>query len=79
MSPLSRNTRRRLALYGVGAAVAAAVWLLPRVLMKRQPGVPVRRLDLEAAAAMDRPEVKLLVEILRLEDAFLRIIGQVLR
>jgi acetylornithine deacetylase/succinyl-diaminopimelate desuccinylase-like protein len=69
MSPLSRNTRRRMALYGGAAAVAVAAWLLPRVLARREPGVPVRRLDLEAAAAMDRPEVKLLVEILRLDSS----------
>jgi len=69
MSPLSRNTRRRLALYGGAAAVAAAVWALPRVLALRQPGIPVRRLDLEAAAAMDRPEVKLLVEVVRLDSS----------
>lgn len=69
MSPLSRNTRRRLALYGGAAVVAAAVWLLPRVLARRQPGVPVRRFDLEAAAAMDRPEVKLLAEVVRLDSS----------
>jgi acetylornithine deacetylase/succinyl-diaminopimelate desuccinylase-like protein len=69
MSPLSRNARRRLALYGGAAAVAAAVWALPRVLAWRQPGIPVRRLDLEAAAAMEKPEVKLLVEILRLDSS----------
>ncbi len=69
MSPLSRNTRRRLALYGGAALVAVAAWTLPILLAKREPPVPVRRLDLEAAAAMDTPEVKLLAEIVRIDSS----------
>lgn len=69
MSPLSRNTRRRLALYGGAALAAAVVWTLPYVLSSRQPPIHVRRLDLEAAAAMDRPEVKLLAEVVRVDSS----------
>ncbi len=69
MSPLSRNTRRRLALYGGAALVAAAAWALPNLLARRERPIPVRRLDLEAAAAMDTPEVKLLAEIVRIDTS----------
>jgi len=69
MSPLSRNTRRRLALYGSAALVAAALWVLPGLLARRGRPVAVRRLDLEAAAAMDTPEVKLLAEVVRIDTS----------
>ena len=69
MKPLSRNTRRRLALYGGAALVAAALWALPGILARRQPPVPIRRLDLEAVAGMETPEVKLLAEVVRLDTS----------
>jgi acetylornithine deacetylase/succinyl-diaminopimelate desuccinylase-like protein len=69
MSTLSRNTRRRLALYGGAALVAVAVWTLPKILARRDRPVPIRRLDLEGAAAMETPEVKLLAEIVRIDTS----------
>jgi acetylornithine deacetylase/succinyl-diaminopimelate desuccinylase-like protein len=69
MRALSRNAKRRLALYGGAAAVVAAVLGLPALLARRQPPVPVRRLDLEAIAAMERPEVALLRELVRLDTS----------
>ncbi len=69
MSPLSRNTRRRVALYGTATLVAAAAWVLPRALARREAAQHIRRFDLEAAAAMDTPEVKLLVEVVRLDSS----------
>ncbi len=67
MSGLSRNTGRRLALYGGAALVALAVWVLPRLVSRSQPPVPVRRLDLEAIAAMETEAVRLLVEYVRID------------
>jgi acetylornithine deacetylase/succinyl-diaminopimelate desuccinylase-like protein len=67
MSGLSRNARRRLALYGGGALVALAVWCAPRIVRRAGAPVPVRRFDLEADALADTPEVKLLVELLRID------------
>jgi acetylornithine deacetylase/succinyl-diaminopimelate desuccinylase-like protein len=49
--------------------VAVAVWTLPKILARRDRPVPIRRLDLEAAAAMDTPEVKLLAEIVRIDTS----------
>ncbi len=69
MSPLSRNARRRLALYGTAALVVAGVWALPIVLARLQPALSFRRLDVEAAAAMDTPEVKLLREVVRIDTS----------
>lgn len=69
MKPLSRNARRRLALYGGAALVAAALWALPTILARRLPPVPIRRLDLEAIAGMETPQVKLLAEVVRLDSS----------
>jgi hypothetical protein len=69
MSTLSRNARRRLALYGGAALVIAALFALPRYLASRVSPIHVRRLDLEAAAAMDSPEVKLLAEVVRIDTS----------
>ena len=62
MSALSPNTRRRLVLYGGAALVAVALWRLPALIAMLGKPIPIRRFDLEAAAAMNTPEVKLLVE-----------------
>lgn len=67
MSGLSRNARRRVALYGGGAFVLLAAWAVPLLVSHSQPAVAVRRYDVEAAAAMDTPEVKLLTEVVRLD------------
>jgi acetylornithine deacetylase/succinyl-diaminopimelate desuccinylase-like protein len=69
VSPLSRNARRRLALYGGAALVALALWALPPILARRAPPVPVRRLDLEAIEGMKTREVALVSEILRLDTS----------
>ena len=69
MSPLSHNARRRFALYGGAALVVAAVWAIPIVLARRQPPLRLRRFDLEAAAAMDTPAVKLLAEVVRIDSS----------
>lgn len=67
MSGLSKNARRRLALYGGAAVVVLAAWVLPRLVARSVPGIPIRRLDLEAAAAMDTEPVRLLVDYVRID------------
>ncbi len=69
MSPLSRNARRRLALYGGAAFFALAVlgtlWYLRR--LERRGGVPVRDLAAEAKADLDLEPARLLREYLRID------------
>lgn len=67
MSALSRDARRRLALYGGAALVAVAAWAVPRLIQRSQPPIPIRRVDLEAAAAMETEAVRLLVEYVRID------------
>jgi len=68
VSRLSRNAQRRVALYGGALAVLLAAWGAPWLVSRLHPPVPVRRFDLEAAAAMDKPEVKLLSEVVRVDS-----------
>jgi acetylornithine deacetylase/succinyl-diaminopimelate desuccinylase-like protein len=65
---LGRNARRRLALYG-GASVFAALvlWGGPVIVSRLAPRINVRRMDLEADAAMKTEAVKLLVEYVRID------------
>lgn len=67
---LGTAARRRIVLYG-GAAVFAAVvlWAIPAYLSRRVPGVAIRRIDLEANAAMETEAVKLLREYVRIDTS----------
>jgi acetylornithine deacetylase/succinyl-diaminopimelate desuccinylase-like protein len=49
--------------------VAVALWRLPALIAKLGKPIPIRRFDLEAAAAMDTPEVKLLTEVVRIDTS----------
>lgn len=64
---LSRNARRRLALYGGGAAIAALALGLPHLLRKEAPVAPVRAFDIEELRA--REEVLLLREYVRIDSS----------
>ena len=66
---LSRNAKRRLALYGGAAVVAALVVGGPRLVSLLSPGVKVRNLAAEADAGLSHEAVKLLVEFLRIDTA----------
>jgi acetylornithine deacetylase/succinyl-diaminopimelate desuccinylase-like protein len=67
MTALSRNAKRRLALYGGAAVMAALVLGVPRLLSRRETGVKLRKLVSEADAAMGEEPAKLLVEFLRFD------------
>jgi len=69
MSPLSRNARRRLALYGSAALVVTAVLLLPRLLTRFGPRVAARNLAAEAEAAMSLEATRRLAELLRIDTS----------
>jgi len=65
---LGPAARRRIVLYGGAAVFAAlALWAIPMYLSQRVPGVPVRRMEIEADAAMDTEAVKLLREYVRID------------
>jgi hypothetical protein len=65
---LGPATRRRVALYGGAAVFAAlALWAIPAFLSRLVPGVAVRRMDVEADAAMETEAVKLLREYVRID------------
>ena len=64
---LGRDARRRLALYGGGAAVVALVFLLPTLVVKLGPRTKVKTFDYEAA---ERHEAsRLLVEYVRIDTS----------
>ncbi len=65
---LGSNGRRRLALYG-GAAVFAvlALWGFPALVSRLATPLTIRRMDVEADAAMETEAVKLLVEYVRID------------
>ncbi len=71
MSPLSRNARRRLALYGAGAllvlAALAARWYLRR--LERRWVVPVRDLAAETKKDLELEPTRLLREYLRIDTS----------
>jgi acetylornithine deacetylase/succinyl-diaminopimelate desuccinylase-like protein len=67
---LGPAARRRVALYGGAAVFAAlALWAIPTFISRRVPGVRVRRIDLEADAAMETEAVKLLREYVRIDTS----------
>ncbi len=63
---LSRNVRRRLALYGGAALVAAAAFAGPRLVRSLAPGVEMRPLDL--AEMRQRAATQLLREYVRIDS-----------
>jgi len=65
---LGPATRRRISLYGGAAVFAAlALWAIPTYVSRRVPGVPIRRMEIEADAAMGTEAVKLLREYVRMD------------
>jgi acetylornithine deacetylase/succinyl-diaminopimelate desuccinylase-like protein len=64
---LSRNTRRRLALYGGAALVAGLAFGLPLLVRDRAPKVTVREVDIEDLRA--REATKLLREYVRIDSS----------
>lgn len=69
MSPLSRNTKRRLALYGGGAALALALLLVSRLPVLLAPKLRVRDLRAEAEAALGQEATRLLVDLVRIDSS----------
>lgn len=63
---LSRNVRRRLALYGGAALVAAAAFAGPRLVRSRAPRIEMRSLDL--AEMRQREATQLLREYVRIDS-----------
>ena len=65
---LGSDGKRRLALYG-GAAVFAslALWGGPALVSRLATPLSIRRMDLDADAAMEAEAVKLLVEYVRID------------
>ena len=65
---LGSDGRRRIALYG-GAAIFAslALWGVPALVSRLATPLSIRRMDLEADAAMETEAVKLLVEYVRID------------
>ncbi len=69
MTPLSRNTRRRLFLYGTATVLAVAILFLPRIISRLAPAVRVRNLLREADAAMENEATRHLVALLRIDTS----------
>jgi acetylornithine deacetylase/succinyl-diaminopimelate desuccinylase-like protein len=69
MSPLSRNTKRRLALYGGGAAIGFALLLASRMPVLLAPKVKVRNIRAEADQAMEKEATRLLVDLVRIDTS----------
>ena len=65
---LGPAARRRVALYGGAVVIAAlALWAIPAIVSRLAPPVEVRRVYVEADAAMDTEPVKLLREYVRID------------
>ena len=69
MSPLSRNTKRRLALYGGGAALALALLLVARLPVLLAPKIRVRNVRAEADAAIGKEAARLLIDLVRIDSS----------
>ncbi len=69
MTRLSRNTRRRLLLYGTATAAAAAILFLPRIVSRLAPALRVRNLIGEADAAMESEATRHLIAFLRIDTS----------
>ncbi len=69
MSPLSRNAKRRLGLYGGGALVALAVVLASQLPVLLAPRIRVRNLRAEADRASSQEATRLLVDLLRIDTS----------
>ncbi len=69
MIPLSRNTRRRLALYGGGAALGLALLLVSRLPVLLAPKIRVRDVRAEAEAALGQESTRLLVDLVRIDSS----------
>jgi acetylornithine deacetylase/succinyl-diaminopimelate desuccinylase-like protein len=64
---MTRNTRRRAALYGSALVVACAVFAAPRLVSRRVPGVKIRNLDTTKARADE--SVALLTTLIRIDSS----------
>ncbi len=69
MSPLSRNAKRRLALYGGGAAIGLALLLASRMPVLLTPKVRVRNVRAEADQAMGKEPTRLLIDLVRIDTS----------
>lgn len=69
MSPLSRNAKRRLALYGGGAVLAVALLLVMRLPVFLAPKVRVRDVRAEADSAFGEEASRLLVDLVRIDSS----------
>ncbi|HUM02941.1 MAG TPA: M20/M25/M40 family metallo-hydrolase [Thermoanaerobaculia bacterium] len=69
MSEPGQKVRRRLLLYGLAAALAAGVLLLPRFLPRLTPALKTRNLIAEADAVMKTEAVERLQELLRIDSS----------
>lgn len=64
---LSRNTRRRLGLYGTALVLAVVALSIPAIVKRRAPHVPVRVFDVPAALA--HPATRMLIDYVRIDTA----------
>jgi acetylornithine deacetylase/succinyl-diaminopimelate desuccinylase-like protein len=64
---MTRNTRRRVALYGSAFVVACAVYAAPRLVSRRAPAVKIRPLDVSRAKSDE--SVALLTTLIKLDSS----------
>lgn len=64
---LSRNTRRRLVLYGTALVIALVALSIPMVIRMRTVHVPIKTFDVEAA--LRHPATKMLIDYVRIDTS----------
>ncbi|MFI5180230.1 MAG: M20/M25/M40 family metallo-hydrolase [Thermoanaerobaculia bacterium] len=67
--PLSRNTKRRLGLYGGGALIALAIFIVSRMPVLFAPNLKVRNVRAEADQAIGQESTRLLVDLVRIDTS----------